>query len=112
MAAIRFDAKRRGYEGWAELTEDPGRALVAFDPKDFGRFRTMNLRNVADTAPYMHNGAFATLEEVVAHYARGGGDHPNQSGLINPLKLSDEQQAQLVAFLKTLTGTRRVLDLP
>ena len=112
MAAIRFDAKRRGYNGWAELTEDPGRALVTHKPKDLGRFRTQDLHNIADTAPYMHNGAFATLEEVVAFYNRGGGDHPNQSGLINPLKLTDEEQAQLVAFLKTLTGTRKVVELP
>jgi cytochrome c peroxidase len=112
MAAIRFDAKRRGYDGWAELTEDPDRALVTRKPKDLGRFRTQDLHNIADTAPYMHNGAFATLEEVVAFYNRGGGDHPNQSGLINPLKLSDEEQSQLVAFLKTLTGTRRAMELP
>jgi len=111
MEVIRFDAKRQGYEGWAELTEDPGRALVTFDPDDIGRFRTQDLHNIADTAPYMHNGVFPTLEEVVAHYNRGGGDHPNQSGLINPLKLTDEEQAQLVAFLKTLSGKRQAWPL-
>lgn len=112
LAAIRFDAKRRGYEGWESLTEDPGRALVTGDPEDVGKFRTMGLRNIAETAPYMHNGAFETLEEVVAHYNNGGGDHPNKSRRIRALKLTDEQQANLVTFLKALTGTQRELDLP
>jgi cytochrome c peroxidase len=112
MEVIRFDAKRRGYESWADLNEDPGRALVTHDPDDIGRFRTQDLHNIADTAPYMHNGAYPTLEEVVAHYNRGGGDHPNQSGLINRLKLTEDEQAQLVAFLKTLSGTRQAWPLP
>ena len=107
MAALRFDARRMSHEGWASLEEDPGRALVTHDPDDWGKFRTPTLRNIAETAPYMHNGAYATLEEVVAHYNRGGGDHPNKSGRIGPLKLSADQQADLVAFLKALTGRQR-----
>lgn len=107
MAAVRFDARRMNHEGWANLEEDPGRALVTADPADVGKFRTMSLRNIAETAPYMHNGAYATLEEVVAHYNRGGGDHPNKSRRIGPLKLSADEQADLVAFLKALTGRRR-----
>jgi cytochrome c peroxidase len=85
---------------------------VTHDPDDIGRFRTQDLHNIADTAPYMHNGVYATLEEVVAHYNRGGGNHLNQSGLINRLKLTDQEQAQLVAFLKTLSGTRQAWPLP
>ena len=112
LAAIRFDAKRKGYEGWASLTEDPGRALVTGQAEDVGKFRTMGLRNIAETAPYMHNGAFETLEEVVAHYNKGGGEHPNKSRLVGPLKLSEAEQANLVTFLAALTGTRRALDLP
>lgn len=77
MEVIRFDAKRRNYEGWADLTEEPARALVSHDPDDIGRFRTQDLHNIADTTPYMHNGAFATLEEVAAHYNRVVGDHSN-----------------------------------
>ena len=107
MAALRFDAKRMNHEGWASLEEDPGRALVTHDPDDWGKFRTTTLRNIAETAPYMHNGAYATLEEVVAHYSRGGGDHPNKTRRIKPLKLSADQQADLVAFLKSLTGRMR-----
>ena len=107
MAAIRFDARRMNYQGWAGLEEDPGRALVTADPSDVGKFRTMTLRNIAETAPYMHNGAYATLEAVVAHYNRGGGEHPNKSRRINPLELNAVEQADLVAFLKALTGRRR-----
>ena len=107
MAALRFDARRMNFEGWRSLEEDPGRALVTGDAQDWGKFRTMTLRNIAETAPYMHNGAYATLEEVVAHYNRGGGDHPNKSRRIRPLNLSAAQQADLVAFLKALTGRRR-----
>ena len=107
VAAIRYDARRMNYQGWEDLEEDPGRALVTGEPSDLGKFRTVTLRNIAETAPYMHNGAYATLEEVVAHYNRGGGDHPNKSGRIGPLKLSADQQADLVAFLKALTGRQR-----
>jgi cytochrome c peroxidase len=71
-----------------------------------GSFRTPSLRDVAVTAPYMHTGSFATLEEVVAHYNRGGdmqavGDVAAQ---LQPLYLTDREQSQLVEFLKTLTG--------
>lgn len=107
IAALRFDARRMNFAGWENLTYDPGRALVTGKPSDSGKFRTMTLRNIAETAPYMHNGAYASLEEVVAHYKRGGEADPNKSRLIKPLKLSDAQQADLVAFLKSLTGRKR-----
>ncbi|MFQ5774994.1 MAG: cytochrome-c peroxidase [Kiloniellaceae bacterium] len=107
MASVRFDAKRNKYEGWAEVAEDPGRALITKDAADLGAFRTMGLRNIEQSSPYMHNGAFATLEEVVAFYDRGGGHHPNKSSLLQPLGLSDVEQADLVSFLKALTGKRR-----
>jgi len=113
MASIRFDAKRNGYKGWAKVTEDPGRALITKDPKDIGKFRTMGLRNIADSAPYMHNGAFETLEEVVRFYNAGGGKHPNKSSILRPLGLNEQEIADLVAFLKTaLEGTQRKITLP
>ena len=95
------------FAGWETLEDDPGRALVTGDPRDRGKFRTMTLRNIAETAPYMHNGAYGTLEAVVAHYVRGGEPHPNKSRRIKPLKLNAAQQADLVAFLKALTGRKR-----
>ena len=106
LAALRFDARRMNFAGWESLENDPGRALVTGDPDDFGKFRTVTLRNVAETAPYMHNGAYATLEDVVAHYVRGGDPSPNKSRRIKPLKLTPSQQADLVAFLRSLTSAR------
>jgi cytochrome c peroxidase len=75
-----------------------------------GQFRTKSLRNVAESGPYMHAGQFATLEAVVAFYNDGGGD-VGATGIvkdpkITPLALDAQQQADLVEFLKTLTGER------
>jgi cytochrome c peroxidase len=111
LAAIRFDAKRMGLADWAQLTRDPGRELVSKDPADRGKFRTMGLRNIESSPPYMHNGALATLAEVVAFYDRGGGDDPQKSPLLVPLGLSEAERDDLVAFLRALTGTQRRLPL-
>jgi cytochrome c peroxidase len=73
------------------------------DPANKGKFRTPSLRELKYTAPYMHNGVFPTLEEVVAFYNRGGGAHPNKSPLIRPLALSAQEQSDLVEFLKALS---------
>jgi cytochrome c peroxidase len=111
MAAVRFDAKRLGLEQWASLEEDPGREGVTKDPADRGKFRTMGLRNIEQSAPYMHNGALKTLEEVIAFYNDGGGEHPNKSPLMQPLELSEPEQQDLVEFLRALTGTQREMAL-
>lgn len=110
MASIRFDARRTGYKGWADLREDPGRAQITHKAGDLGAFRTMGLRNIEESPPYMHNGAFETLEEVVRFYAAGGGDHPNKSPLMQPFEASEQDVADLVAFLRALTGTQREPD--
>lgn len=112
MASIRFDTKRTGYEEWANVEEDPGRAQITKDPADLGAFRTMGLRNVKDSPPYMHNGALETLEDVVRFYDRGGGDHPNKSPLMQPLSLTDQEIEDLVVFLdQALQGTQRTMNL-
>jgi cytochrome c peroxidase len=69
------------------------------------RFRTPSLRNVAVTAPYMHDGSLRTLEDVVRFYARGGVSHPGLDPLLRPVALSDEEVADLVAFLESLTSS-------
>jgi cytochrome c peroxidase len=107
LASIRFDAKRMKLENWAQLQSDPGRELVTKDPADRGKFRTMGLRNIEDSPPYMHNGALATLGDVVDFYNRGGGDSPDKSPLLKPLGLSGEERDDLVAFLRALTGRQR-----
>lgn len=95
--------------------EDRGRGAVTNDPINDGEFRTTTLRNVELHAPYMHNGRFATLEEVVEFYNRGGDhDAPNiNRGFIRPLGLTTQEKADLVAFMKRpLTDPRVVSELP
>jgi len=77
-----------------------------------GAFKTPTLRDVAMTGPYMHNGMYRTLEEVVDHYDRGGDAKDNLSPNIQPLGLSPQEKADLVAFMKTLTGAPMVVTLP
>lgn len=83
-----------------------GRALVTKLEYQVGSFRTAPLRNVALTAPYMHDGSLATLWQVVDHYNQGGRPNPWQDPQIRKLQLSDTQVDQIVAFLFTLTDVR------
>ena len=97
-----------GGEGLAEFT---GRT------EDIGRFRTPSLRNVAKTAPYMHDGSIETLREVINHYAAGGrtvsdgpnagvgADHPNKIGLLVGFDATEDEINDLIAFLETLTDS-------
>ncbi len=100
------DFKNIGLYDGMNLT-DEGRAAITKNKEDLGKFKTPGLRNIAVTAPYMHNGMFKTLEEVVEYY-----DNPYQfvpkpinidSTLKEPLKLTVEQKKDLVNFLKALT---------
>jgi len=83
--------------------EDKGLGAISGDRLDFGKFRAPTLRNIELTAPYMHDGRFETLEEVIDHYNSGGKYSESVSPLIRPLKLSETEKRQLLAFLKTLT---------
>lgn len=95
-----------GDQGLYEITKDPG---------DRGKFRVPTLRNVALTAPYMHDGSMATLDDVLEHYRRGGrlitegplaGDgkqNPNKSPLVRGISITDDEKADLRAFLEALT---------
>jgi cytochrome c peroxidase len=117
----QVDAGR--YDGIAKLHANPLNLLGAYnDDRDgraavktrhvertqrtFGQFRTPGLRNVALTAPYMHNGRFATLRDVVRHYSELDPERVHSHGeaaLLRPLKLSDAESDDLVAFLESLT---------
>lgn len=83
---------------------DIGLYEVTQDPADRWKYSTPTLRNIALTAPYMHNGSLLTLEEVVEFYDRGGVPNEVLDPLIVPLSLSAKDKKSLVAFLKTLTG--------
>ena len=79
---------------------------------DVGKFRIPSLRNIAVTAPYMHDGSIRTLEEVLDHYVAGGrAPNPQQSKSIKPLKLSEADRRNLIAFLESLTD-RQALQHP
>lgn len=83
---------------------DVGRYAVTQKPAHWGAFKTPSLRNVALTAPYMHDGSLATLEDVVHFYVDGGIKNPNLDPSILPLRLSNTNQGDLVAFLGALTS--------
>ena len=92
--------------------KDYGLGAITGNASDRGKFATPGLRNISLTAPYMHDGRFATLEEVVAHYNKGVKRTPNLDPNLakhpdTGLGLSDADQAALVAFLKTLTDVTR-----
>lgn len=93
-----------------ELASELGRFAVSEEFDDIGAFKTPTLRNVELTAPYMHDGSQETLADVVDFYNNGGRVDPDgpindfQSGGIRPLNLTDEQMADLVAFLEALTS--------
>jgi cytochrome c peroxidase len=107
---IRIEVDMEALADTAERSyNDLGLYEATQDPADRWKFRTPGLRNVAVTAPYMHDGSLSTLEEVIRHYDRGGYSHPGQDERIRPLGLTDRDRADLVAFLRALTGDN--LDL-
>jgi cytochrome c peroxidase len=83
---------------------DPGRFAITKEPKDTGAFKTPHLRNVAKTAPYMHDGSEATLAKVMEFYNRGGNPNPNLDGGMRPLGLTPAEEADLVALLEAFTS--------
>lgn len=85
-----------------KASPDPGRFAVTGNPADQGAFKTPTLINVADTAPYMHDGSLATLRDVVEFYNHGGNPNPNRDRRLRPLNLTETQKQELVAFLSVL----------
>ena len=103
--------------------DNQGLAAITGRKRDTGKFKAPSLRNVALTAPYMHDGSIPTLKAVIDHYSRGGRlieegpyagdgrDSPYKDPLIAPPNLSERQKADLLAFLKSLTD-RSVVKNP
>jgi cytochrome c peroxidase len=93
---------------WSPSTSqftDEGRATVTRRLEDLGAFKTPTLREVARTAPYMHDGSLATLEAVVDFYSDGGRPNPHLDPEIRPLHFSAEEKQILIAFLRSLSGS-------
>jgi cytochrome c peroxidase len=93
-----------GWDPQKQAFKDPGRFVWTGREEDRGAFKTPTLRDVAHTAPYMHDGSLKTLGEVVDLYNRGGNPNPYLDPAIQPLQLSDQEKADLVAFLRALSG--------
>jgi cytochrome c peroxidase len=91
---------------------DPGRFAIVPVRISRGAFKTPTLRDVTLTAPYMHNGAYRTLDEVIDHYDRGGDAKENLDPNMRPLGLTDQEKRDLVEFLKGLTGKQQPVVLP
>jgi cytochrome c peroxidase len=90
--------------GMDSESPDLGRFTVTQDEKDRGAFKTPTIRNVALSAPYMHDGSQKTLEEVVEWYNKGGHPNPNLSDKIKKLDLNEQEKKDLVEFMKACTG--------
>lgn len=89
--------------GLYEVYADSGKMRLTNKEADRALFKVPSLRNIAVTAPYMHNGSIATLEHVIEHYNQGGKQHPHKHKLIQPLNLTKAEQQELIAFLEALT---------
>lgn len=81
-----------------------GRFNATKDFADIGKFKTPTLRNIALTAPYMHDGSMKTLEEVIEHYDKGGDKNRFIDTKIFPLHLTQQEKADLLAFMQALTS--------
>lgn len=89
--------------GLYDTYADPGRFRLTGIESDRAVFKIPSLRNVAVTAPYMHDGSLPTLDAVLDHYRAGGKSHPNKSSLLRPFDLTPAERADLLAFLHSLT---------
>jgi cytochrome c peroxidase len=96
---------------------DQGLREFTGKPEDMGRYRSPTLRNIAVTAPYMHDGSIATLSEVLDHYAAGGrakaqgsGTSPYQSEFVRGFTLTPQEKEDVLAFLESLTDTEFLTD--
>jgi cytochrome c peroxidase len=96
----------------SEGPPDEGRYKIRAVASMKGAFKTPTLRDIALTAPYFHNGAATTLMDVVEHYVRGGDERSNLAPEIHPLALSPREKDDLVAFMKSLTGSQPPLVMP
>ena len=120
---VTFSAQGPRNNGLDLIYEDNGLGEVTGNPQDNGMFKSNSLRNVALTAPFMHDGRFATLEQVIEHYNSGVQAHPNLSPQLRTgqpggpgsnvprrLNLNEEEKQALIDFLHTLTDFEMIND--
>jgi cytochrome c peroxidase len=97
-----------GMPNYMNARTDVGSYAITKDKRDIGKFNTPSLRDLKYTAPYMHNGMFTTLDQVVDFYDRGGG----AGSVLKPLKLATDEKKALVAFLESLSGDPVIVEPP
>lgn len=102
--------KTLGVSEYASLRDDIGRYAITKQDADRGRFRTPTLRELVGTAPYMHDGSIATLGAVVSFYNAGGGSGVGKDPRLRPLGLDAGEVNDVVAFLRTLSGSSITVD--
>jgi len=95
------------HSAWSDTQRSElGRYAVTKMPTNIGQFKTPTLRNVALTAPYMHDGSIKTLEDVIEHYDKGGENSRFVDAKVFPLHLTPQEKADLLAFLQSLTSVQ------
>mgnify|MGYP003393159620 FL=1 len=110
-----FDLRDDGFHNIGtsiDYADDEGRQRITLLDEDRGKFKVPTLRNLALTAPYMHDGSLATLELVIDHFASGGLPHPNLSPLMQPFTITALEKSDLIAFLHALTDDRSLDQVP
>mgnify|MGYP002632261988 CR=1 FL=1 len=114
QVALRYQHYIRGVpeEVYRSANSDLGLYYTTKKDSDRGRFRTPSLRYLDYTAPYMHNGVFGTVEDVIDFYDQGGGEAPSQSRLIQPLNLTEDEKFELAEFLYSLSGSEIRIQTP
>ena len=111
---LRYQHRARGVPEsvYRSADRDLGLYYTTKQETDKGKFRTPTVREVGQTGPYMHNGAFRTLPEVVDFYDQGGGGDPGKDPLLRPLGLSQQERDDIVEFLLSLTGDVIIVEPP
>ncbi len=112
--SLRYQHRARGVPEsvYRDADRDLGLFYTTKLDSDKGKFRTPSLREVGQTGPYMHNGVFKTLAEVVEFYNRGGGGDTSKDALLRPLGLTPQEIDNLVEFLGSLTGDQIIIEAP
>jgi len=95
---------------YIDYGEDKGRFRIFNDSMDIGQFKVPSLRNIELTAPYMHDGSFARITDVINHYKNGGSGHRLQDERIVPFEITESQIQELTAFFNALTDTSYMID--
>ncbi len=93
------------------VEKDRGRQRVTDNPEDEGKFRVASIRNIALTAPYMHDGSLPDLKSVLDHYANHGQNNQYENPIIDSISLNEEDKTDIIAFLESLTDNGFINDV-